>query len=163
MGLIDKNNNCVNSNSEILNCDNNYCRACPVMLCNYEKSFIENKKIFDRNFGEDVKPSVPYRTDFTICGKKTDLNKGNKILHKKINKKITCFKNISNKFIPGKGPATKFLENIDIDSELKGIDHRITRCPSLRFTPYTDCKPYYSKNIDSQNSLNLVDSSSLVS
>ena len=86
----------------------------PVMICNLEKQKIMNENIMKRNSAtDDIKITYNYRTNFKICNKYSDLNKGF------IDTNITLNKTDK---LPQLGKKEDFLSNIDTESYLKGID-----------------------------------------
>ena len=135
------------NDENILYCDKK--KNIPLLYCNYLKQYQQNSKIFNRNFSKNLEaPIMPYRCSFKICNKQVDLNDINKT---NFNNKICCFKNIKNKFIPGKGHGTEFLKNINIDSELKSLDYKNSRCNIDKFNPINLRKNKFNTNIGCKN------------
>ena len=126
----------------ILKCDkNNKSRACPVMMCNFEKQNQQNRDIFLRNFPDKlITPVKNYRAGFEICRKNINLNKNNDDLQINLSKKITNFNNLKTDFIPGKGKGSEFLRFIDVDTELKCVNNKNTLCPNKKYIPNTGCR-----------------------
>lgn len=125
----------------ILKCNkNNYSKTCPSLICNFKKQNQQNKDIFTRNFPDiKIKPIESYRPEFDICHKSINLNKNNTRLKQNLTNKITNFQNIKTNFIPGKGIGIEYLRNIDIDSELKCVNHKNTLCPRKKYLPNINC------------------------
>jgi len=92
------------------------------LLCNYEKQNTHNKNIHQRNFTNGLTPPpILYRGNYRTCDKNQDFKKN-------ITNHIKDFNNIENTYIPGKGQSIDFLKYIDIDSELKNINRKDTKC-----------------------------------
>lgn len=121
----------------------------PLLFCNFEKHHQQNNDIFTRNFCNKLEePIMPYRGSFKICNEQIDLNDIKKTNFKN---KICDFKDIKNKFIPGKGHGTDFLKNIDIDSELKSLDYKNSRCSIDKFNPIYVRKNKFNTNTGCEN------------
>ena len=112
-----------NVNTELLGCSvDNKSKACPVMLCNYEKHIRENNEIFKRNFSANKMCIIPdYRGEYKVCSEYRDLDT-----------KVKCKPNKKTDMNPGKGSGVGFLNNIDIDSELR-IGYKATLCPEQKY------------------------------
>ena len=118
----------------------NRSKTCPVLLCNFEKRDTMNDNISNRNF--PLKPQkviMDYRPSFTRnCG--SSKARPAQLPELQIKETQICPKAMTcreSKFVPGKGTAEHFLENIDIDSELRNIYRKTTRCDSKKYTPNT--------------------------
>lgn len=130
------------NDENILYCDKK--KNIPLLLCNFSKHHQQNNDIFTRNFCNSLEgPIMPYRCSFKICNEQIDLNDIKKTNFKN---KICNFKNIKNKFIPGKGHGTDFLKNIDVDSELKSLDYKKSRCNIDEFNPIYTRKNQFNTN-----------------
>ena len=135
-------------NYEILGCSsNNNSKACPVMLCNFEKEAQENSKIFSRNFPENKTPIIPtYRGSYKVCSKyvdKNDIPRENKTHDNHI---ISVGSEQSNEFYPGKAPASIYFQNVDVESELYRLGNNDSKCPDMRYQA-----PSCSKNVSNNN------------
>ena len=137
------NNPCPAKFQEILGCsENNDSRACPVLLCNYQKQAEENTSIYNRIFPKKKINIIPdYRGSYKVCQDYRDLN----IIDKKPDHKIDLrdnFKEIQNNFNPGKPDKIQYLNNIDIESDLKNLDRNTSLCPPEKYEP-----PPYKKYV----------------
>tara|TARA_Y100000590_G_scaffold470102_1_gene661985 strand:+ start:3239 stop:3958 length:720 start_codon:yes stop_codon:yes gene_type:complete len=107
-------------NKNVLQCDkNNSSRTCPVLICNLKKK----NKIFERCFPDNRQDIVmDQRPSFKVCKGYRTFDSNCKQF--RINNNKTTIEEFNNKqcgLIPGKGTAKQFLENIDIESDLKNI------------------------------------------
>ena len=127
----------------------------PLLLCNYKKQNQLNKSIFERNFAKNLsKPIIPIRPNYDICNNQTDLNKDNIDYNNDLKNKIVSFNNIKTQFVPGKGQGINFLKNIDIDSELKSLNHKNTLCNVFKYNPLYSNK-LINDNATSSNTTNV--------
>ena len=123
----------------MLNCEkDNRSKVCPVLLCNFEKRDTMNKIISDRRFPVNKQQVfTEYRPAFTRNRGAAEARKAHysslKIKETQIcPNAMNCRKS---KFVPGKGSASHFLENIDVDSELRNMNRKNTRCEQKKYTP----------------------------
>ena len=125
----------------MLNCDkDNRSKTCPVLLCNFEKRDTMNTNISNRSFPlfkQEV--FTTYRPAFTRNKGASNPIKAQfpklKIIETQIcPNAMNCRKNT---MIPGKGNAKNYLENIDVDSELRNINRKHTRCEQRKYKPNT--------------------------
>ena len=121
---------------EILGCsENDDSRACPVLMCNFRKQAEQNTSIYNRIFPKKKIEIIPdYRGSYKICQDYRDLN----IINKKPTHKIDLresFKDIDNNFNPGKPDGIQYLNNVDIESDLKNLDRNNTLCPTEKYFP----------------------------
>lgn len=121
------------TDTDILNCKrDNRSRVCPVVICRHRQQI--NRDIFNRNWGEPLKVIPDHRGKYRVCTEWNDYN----MIDRKIEgeKRVNPVRNdIGNKFNPGKGDSLEYLSNIDIESNLKNLHYRESRCPSARYNP----------------------------
>jgi hypothetical protein len=130
-----------NNQEDILNCcQNNYSKACPVLLCNYQKQAEQNSKILNRFFPDQPqKVTKPIRGGYYVCKKYYDLDSKEDESKIDLHNEINDFQSIQGTYIPGKGSGTDFLRKIDIDSNIKNLNYRMTDCPAQKYTPKSQC------------------------
>lgn len=102
----------------------------PVYYCNYDKKKIENQKIFNRNFCslENKDIVLDFKPNNFICQEYKTINDYiNRDLRNKID---TCgLENVMNTCEPNRGNYLTYLKKIDIDTELRNINRKISKCP----------------------------------
>lgn len=137
---------CPANDTELLGCsDNNNSLTCPVMLCNYEKDATINRTIFERNFPADKMCIIPdYRGEYKICAE-----------YRSLDTKTKCPRTKNTDINPGKGSGLGYLQNIDVDSDLR-LGYRSTLCPENKYVqPICDRiivdNPYLLENPTCQN------------
>jgi len=150
-------------NQNVLDCNKNiWSMTCPVLLCNYKKQRLMNKKIRERNFPENKQKIVlNQRPRFNICMSRypsnIDARKQNMRQYptKENFSNITSpnkMVNVKFKLAPGKNYAEKYFNNIDTESELKNIFEKTNKCS--RNFPYNKKLNFNGKYVDSKLVLN---------
>ena len=102
----------------------------PVLICNNTKENIENEKLFNRNFCtlEDKEYVLDFKPNSFICQEYKTINNYRPVDIK--NKIDTCgIENVTNNCEPDRGNYLNYLRNIDIDTELKQINRKNSKCP----------------------------------
>jgi len=118
----------------------------PVMICNMEKQNQQNKQIYERNLPEKRQTIIPdYRESYKVCQKYRDMNdrqtkKSAESLTRQIDTK--CL-NFTSTFTPGRGQGLDYLRNIDIETEVRGLNYKNTLCPNKRYL-----SQYSTRDID---------------
>lgn len=106
----------------------------PKMACNYEKQCGINSRIYDRNLAYQKMEIIPdHRSEYKLCGDKY-IDK-NMIKPRILTKHINDFKpgSIQNTVEQGKGNMIRFLENIDIDTELRRYNYINSLCDEQKY------------------------------
>lgn len=100
------------------------------MYCNYDKENEENAKLFNRNFCsfKDKEIVMDFKPNSFICQEyKTINNYQDRDLRNIID---TCgIENVMNNCEPDRGNYLNYLKNIDIDTELRNINRKNSKCP----------------------------------
>ena len=102
----------------------------PVVYCNYSKEINENNKLFMRNFCSfnDKEIVMDFKPNYFIC---QDYKTVNNYQHRDLKNPInTCgIENVTNNCEPDRGNYINYLKNIDIDTELRQINRKNSKCP----------------------------------
>ena len=102
------------------------CGGGSIMICTDKKMKQQNWDIYKRNIPDKPNPIVmDCREEYRICNK----DKGGYMENHNLNRYIDrCGVIKFNGFNPGKGVKLEYLRNIDVDSELRCIRRKETKC-----------------------------------
>jgi len=125
----------------------------PVLYCNYEKEIVENNKLYSRNFCsfKDKEPVLDFKPNHFICQEyKTIDNFQPRNLNNVIE---TCgLESYPNNCEPDRGNYLNYLRNIDIDSELRSMNRKNSKCPEdLYLAPSLASSNRHNPNLINKN------------
>ena len=116
-----------------------------VYYCNYEKQDTENKKLFDRNFCgiTDKEIIMDFKSNYNICQnyKTIDNYKDYNLKNKIDTCNLSEYPNLCEPSVPD---YLRFLKNIDIDSEFRHLNRKLSDCEEDKYLPkkFTNYKEF---------------------